>query len=42
MDVEDAVMLDEPKKLDELNEDIIDALGLQIPKGKEIQAIYSR
>ena len=42
MDVEDAYRVDlDVKTINELNEDIMDALGLRLPKGKEIQSIYS-
>ncbi|CAD7947952.1 unnamed protein product [Amoebophrya sp. A120] len=41
VDVEDAERMQAAKTVQELSEDILDALGLKLPHGKELQAIYS-
>eukprot|EP00392_Amoebophrya_sp_AT5.2_P006132 g6142.t1 len=41
VDVEDAERMQAAKTVEEMSEDILDALGLKLPHGKELQAIYA-
>ncbi|CAD7951483.1 unnamed protein product [Amoebophrya sp. A25] len=41
VDVEDAERMQQAKTVQEMSEDILDALGLKLPHGKELQAIYA-